>query len=123
MRSRPSSIQAIEPPPAPMVMISMDGSASANRFTVPVVVIDGRPPTTMAASKLVPPMSTVMKLSSLCACITARPAVGAAAGPDNSVDAASAATASGEVTPPLDCMMRSTPSKPFSDNRRRRFCM
>ncbi len=59
--------------------ISIDGSASAKRLTLVDVVIDGAPPTTSAASKLVPPMSTVMKLSSPCGRNAARPAVGAAA--------------------------------------------
>src|SRR5574337_1242738 len=118
--SRPSSIHAIEPPPAPIVAMSIDGSASAWRLTVPAVVIALAPSTTSAASKLVPPMSTLMKLVWRCGRNAASAAVGAAAGPDSSVDAASAATASGEVTPPLGCMMRSTPAKPLSSSRRRR---
>ena len=59
----PSSIQAIEPPPAPMVLISIDGSAMAMRLMVAEVVIAGAPPCTSEASKLVPPMSMVMNRS------------------------------------------------------------
>ena len=63
MRNSPCSIHAIDPPPAPMVAMSIAGSAIANRLTDPAVVIEGEPSTIMAASKLVPPMSTVMKRS------------------------------------------------------------
>ena len=39
------------------------------------------------------------------------PAMGAAAGPDKRVLAASSVTASGDVTPPLDCIISKIPLK------------
>ena len=92
-----------------MVLISIAGSASAWRLIVPLVVTAGTPSRTSAASKLVPPMSTVMKLLRRSARMHASPATGAAAGPDSKVIAASADTARGEATPPFDCMINSTP--------------
>ena len=100
-----------------MVLMSMAGSAIANRSTVAPLVTAGVPPRTRDASKLVPPMSMTMKLSSPCGAVTARLAAGAAAGPDSSVVAALAAAVSGAATPPFDCMIRRGPSKPDSTSR------
>ena len=89
----------------------------ANRLTVAPRVTAGAPSRTSEASKLVPPMSIAMKLSSPCGASTARLAAGAAAGPDSSVVAALAAALSGVATPPLDCMIRSGPAKPDPPRR------
>ena len=62
-------------------------------------------------------MSTVRKSRTPRLPTYARPAVGAAAGPDRSVVAACARATTGAATPPFDCMIRSTPRKPVSARR------
>ena len=62
-------------------------------------------------------MSIAMKLSSPCGASTARPADGAAAGPESSVVAALAAARSGVATPPFDCMIDNGPPKPDRASR------
>ena len=62
-------------------------------------------------------MSTVMKSAIACPAVYATPAVGAAAGPDRSVLAATDRATSGAATPPFDCMTRSVPPKPVSARR------
>ena len=54
-------------------------------------------------------VAAVMKLVRPVALMQASPAAGAAAGPDSSVMAARCETVAGEATPPLDCMISSTP--------------
>ena len=57
----PASTRAIEPPPAPIVWMSIIGRAIRQRSTTPSVITSGSPFVTSAASKLVPPMSIVMQ--------------------------------------------------------------
>ena len=55
----PASIQPIEPPPAPIVWMPSMGRAMRWRLISPSFTITGES-TANEASKLVPPMSTVM---------------------------------------------------------------
>ncbi len=113
----PSSTRAIEPPPAPIVWMSIIGSAMRHRSTMPSVITSGWPSLTSAASKLVPPMSIVMQSRTPCGASCQRPAVGPEAGPERSESAARSATSAGAATPPFDCMISSTPSKSRSASR------
>ena len=85
----PSSTRAIEPPPAPIVWMSIVGSASRQRSTTPSVIDRAaRPSVTSATSKLVPPMSIVRQSRSPAAASCQSPAVGPEAGPESSESAA-----------------------------------
>ena len=107
----PASTRAIEPPPAPIVWMSIIGSAIRQRSTTPSVITSGSPSVTSAASKLVPPMSIVMQSLTPCGASCQSPAVGPEAGPESSESAARSATSAGVATPPFDCMISSTPAE------------
>jgi hypothetical protein len=60
----PSSTRAIDPPPAPSVWMSIDGSASFEPAIIRSPESWGSPPSSSAMSVLVPPMSNVIRLPS-----------------------------------------------------------
>ena len=116
MRNSPErSTQAMEPPPAPMVEISIIGV----RITMPKSIVvcavtTGRPPLTTATSKLVPPTSPVSTSSRPTPPAIAAAAPTPAAGPDSAVRTGKRRAASTLITPPLDATIRSSPTNPAS---------
>lgn len=114
-------IQAIEPPPAPTVTMSIIGILDGYCPIMPSVVSDGSPSTTTDTSVEVPPPSRVSTVS-----YPAFPAMNAApsapaAGPDSTVVIGWWTTSSAESTPPLDFMIRSGTPALTSSRRRRMF--
>ena len=103
--------QAIDPPPAPTVTMSIIGTLAGNRPTVASVVSDGAPERMTATSVEVPPPSRVTTSSKPAAWVTAAAPSAPAAGPDSTVVMGLRATWSADVTPPLDFMTKKgTPS-------------
>ena len=105
MRSAPpSSNQAIEPPPAPIVWMSAIGNRIGTPPTTDSAVTCALPPRTAATSVLVPPMSNVSTSRA-----RARPATNAepatpAAGPERTHAAGRSAAVAASTTPPDDCI-------------------
>ena len=85
-RNFPSrEIQAIEPPPVPMVLMSSMGMRTGKRPTRPPLVIFGLAPSIKHKSVEVPPASSVTRSGKpAISAITAEPSA-PAAGPDNAV--------------------------------------
>ena len=79
----PASRSAIEPPPAPMVCTSSDGSRIGNPATRRSPAGAGRPPSTRQTSVLVPPMSKVTASSNPAPRAAAAAAMTPPAGPDS----------------------------------------
>src|SRR4026207_2248521 len=73
----------MEPPPAPMVWMSIIGTCSGQAPTRPSVVTSASPPRTRHTSALVPPTSTEMRSSNPAASPTRRAPITPAAGPDS----------------------------------------
>src|SRR5262245_8005828 len=98
--------QAIEPPPAPTVTMSIIGTLAGKRPTVASVVREGAPDRMTATSVDVPPPSSVTTSSNPAAWVTAAAPSAPAAGPDSTVVMGFRATWSADVTPPLDFMTK-----------------
>jgi hypothetical protein len=97
----------MDPPPAPMVWMSIIGTCSGQAPTRPSVVTSASPPRTRHTSALVPPTSTEMRSSNPAASPTRRAPITPAAGPDSAVWMAWVRTTSAPMTPPLDFMIDS----------------
>ena len=74
------------------------------------VVVAGTPPFTMAMSKLVPPMSQLMRLGKPAAAPSRAAAMTPAAGPDMTVCTAFSPAMPALVMPPLPCITSSSAS-------------
>ena len=98
--------------------MSIIGSASRQRPTLPSTITSGSPPLTSAASKLVPPMSTAMQSRSPYGPRCHNAAVGPAAGPECSDSAARSEISAGVAMPPLHCIISSVPRNASSSRRR-----
>jgi hypothetical protein len=78
-------IQAIEPPPVPMVLMSIIGTRTGKRPTAPLLVTLAAAFSIRQRSVDVPPASSVTRSGNPAICaITALP-IAPAAGPDNTV--------------------------------------
>jgi hypothetical protein len=104
--------QAIDPPPAPTVTMSIIGTLAGKRPIVPSVVSEGAPSRMTATSVDVPPPSSVTTWSKPAAAVTAAAPSAPAAGPDSTVVIGRRATCSAEVTPPLDFITKKGTSPP-----------
>src|ERR1700691_6719933 len=102
-RSLPSrEIQAIEPPPVPMVLMSSIGMRTGERPPRPPLLIFGLAPSIRQRSVEVPPASSVTRSGKpAISAITALPSA-PAAGPDNAVVIGLGITWAGLATPPDD---------------------
>ena len=112
-------MDAIEPPPAPIVRISTIGSRTGSPSTSPCMRWVIAPSATTHTSKLVPPISTPTRFG-----MPSRPASRCAArappdGPDSSSRAGWADAVSGLHTPPLDCTSSSLAVMPCCASRTR----
>ena len=102
----PPSTKAIEPPPAPMVVISIIGVRMTRpKSTVVCAATAILPPATTETSNEVPPRSQVIRLSKPAACASAAPATTPAAGPDSAVRTGSLRAVAVDMMPPFDCTM------------------
>src|SRR5216683_493391 len=101
----PVSNQAMLPPPAPTVLISIMGSLTGWPPILPSVVW-AIIPSTRATSVDVPPISRVMACLKPEAPATNAAPTTPAAGPERRVRAASRRAVALEIEPPFDCMMR-----------------
>ena len=111
--SPPASTHAMDPPPAPIVVISIIGV----RIVMPKSTdVSGpsaeRPSAISDTSKLVPPMSPVTTFPKPALLAMCPAAMTPAAGPDRAVRTGRRHATSTSMTPPLDCTTRSSPSKP-----------
>src|SRR6202166_988756 len=94
-------IQAIEPPPVPMVLISIIGTRTGKRPTAPPLVTLGLAFSIRQRSLEVPPTSSVTRSGKpATSAITALP-IAPAAGPDSAVGIGLRITLLGVATPPL----------------------
>ena len=109
--------RAIEPPPAPIVWMSIMGSGSGHAPTRPSVVIVASPSRIRHTSALVPPTSTEITWAKPEASPINRAPMTPAAGPDSAVWIACARMASAPTTPPLDFMIASGAVIPRSASR------
>ena len=123
--SPPLSTHAIDPPPAPMVVISIIG----DRTTIPKsieVCCDSMdwPLAIKLTSNDVPPISPVMTSGKPAAWAIYPAAMTPAAGPDSAVRTGNRAAVSASITPPLDWTIMNSPSNPPScraDSNRARY--
>ena len=103
----------MEPPPAPMVVISIMGERITRpKSMVACAASSIRPPVTSDTSKLVPPRSQVMAFSKPAARAMAAAAITPAAGPDSAVRAGMPRAVAVDMMPPFDCTMWKRPPKP-----------
>jgi hypothetical protein len=106
LRCPSREIQAMEPPPVPMVSMSIIGMRTGNGPTEPPLVNCGMPFSIRLRSVDVPPASRVTtSLKPARAEITALPST-PAAGPERAVVMGFATTCSALMTPPFDCITR-----------------
>ncbi len=94
---------ASEPPPAPMARISTIGMRTGMRSTSPCMTTLMRPLRTTETSKLVPPMSTPMRLSSPRILLSSAQAALPPDGPESRRRTGSSAAVLAAHTPPFDC--------------------
>ena len=108
------STQAMEPPPAPMVVISIIGvrTTMPKSMEVSGASIDC-PPAISETSKEVPPMSPVITSGKPASVAMWPAAMTPAAGPERAVRMGSSQAVSIPMTPPFDCtIMNSDPNPP-----------
>ena len=99
-------IHAIEPPPVPIVLMSIIGIRTGNGPTDPPLVTCGLPPSIRQRSVEVPPAFSVTRSGKpATSAITAQPSA-PAAGPESAVVIGFRTTWSALATPPLDCITR-----------------
>ncbi len=118
-RAPSSSIQATDPPPAPIEVTSMVG-ARTGRPAISVSVRSWtRPFSMIATSNVVPPTS--VQIASRCPSRRASDATPTTppAGPDESVRTGRSTARSRVITPPFDCITPIGASIPVSVSRRR----
>ena len=110
-RSRPPlSIQAIEPPPAPMVRTSIIGTwIGRPHSTSKSVVKEIWPPITVEQSVEVPPMSKVTSRSMPASSATWRAPITPPLGPETQRWTGAAAAASSVSSPPFDLITAMLP--------------
>jgi hypothetical protein len=108
LRKPPPSIQAIEPPPAEIVVMSSAGTSTCRRAIMPSVTSSGVPPSMNAISAEVPPMSRVTRPRPASSRASQALACAPAAGPENSVCTVRppAIAAENGMTPPFDCIRK-----------------
>jgi len=104
----PPSIQAIEPPPAEIVVMSRAGTSTCLRAITASVISSGAPPSMNAMSALVPPISRVTRPDRALSRARKALACAPAAGPERSVCAVRlpAIAAENGITPPFDCIRK-----------------
>ena len=101
----PLSIQASEPPPAPMVRMSIIGIWIGTPHSISNAVVKASlPPITVATSVEVPPMSRVTRWSMPVSPATWRLAITPPVGPETSIWIGAAAAASSVISPPLETL-------------------
>ena len=84
-RNPPPSIQAMDPPPAPIVCILTIADKIGNFSIFDSEVMSGSPLITILTSKLVPPISIQIRFSFLMLCPNFRLPMVPPTGPDNKV--------------------------------------
>ena len=97
----------MEPPPAPIVWMSIIGTWSGQVPTWPSTVTSASPPRTRHTSALVPPTSTEIRSANPDASPIRRAPITPAAGPESAVWIACVRTTPAPMTPPLDFMIDS----------------
>jgi len=102
----------MEPPPAPIVWMSIIGTCSGQLPMRPSTVTSASPPRMRQTSALVPPTSTEMRSSNPADSPILRAPITPAAGPDSAVWIACVRTTSAPMTPPLDFMIDSGAATP-----------
>src|SRR6202020_3128187 len=98
--SLPPATDAIEPPPAPMLATSTEGTRMSAPPKVTSLVMRGDPSTTTPTSKLVPPTSIVSTLRRPRRVPAMPPATTPEAGPDKGVETGWLASAAAVAAPP-----------------------
>ena len=102
----PLSIQAIEPPPAPIVRMSTIGIWIGTPHSISNAVVKlSLPPITVETSVEVPPMSIVTRWSTPRSWATQRLAITPPVGPDSTMLTGAAAAAAMLISPPFDLMI------------------
>ena len=104
-RTPKPSIQAIDPPPAPIDVTSTAGMITG-KFPTWFSVEKRGSPSMMEMSVLVPPMSIVMRRWKPAARATKAAPMAPAAGPDIRVSVGRSAASLAVITPPLDLVLR-----------------
>jgi hypothetical protein len=115
----PLSIQAIEPPPAPIVRMSIIGIwiGKPHSISKPVVKLSW-PPTMVEQSVEVPPMSIVTSDPMPSSFAMYLPATTPPVGPDTVMWIGELAAASSVISPPFDLMTATFSVTPFAANFR-----
>ena len=106
------------PPPAPMAVTLIFGTARWYRPATLLVTVSGSPSMIMPTSKLVPPMSAVMTLGYPSFPARAAEASTPPAGPDVSISTARRPACSASITPPAESITVKSPPNPLVRRRR-----
>jgi len=116
----PLSIQAIEPPPAPIVRMSIIGIWTGTPHSISNAVVKlSLPPITVETSVDVPPMSIVTRWSTPRSSATQRLAITPPVGPESTMLTGAAAAAARVISPPFDLMITAGAVTPASSSRAR----
>ena len=116
----PLSIQAIEPPPAPMVRMSIIGIWIGTPHSISNAVVNASlPPMMVATSVEVPPMSSVTRWSRPVRPAVWRLAMTPPVGPETSIWIGALAAASRVISPPLERMTTACAATPPASRRSR----
>jgi hypothetical protein len=116
----PLSIQAIEPPPAPIVRMSIIGIWIGTPHSISKAEVKlSLPPTMVETSVEVPPMSSVTRRSMPVSSATCRPAMTPPVGPETTMWTGAFAAASKVISPPFDRMTTVLAGMPASATRPR----
>ena len=110
----PSSIQTNEPPPAPIVWMYSNGMASGRPSNMASCRRTDSPSTMSEASRLVPPMSMVMRLPSPVVRANDVAPITPPAGPERMRFTGASRALSTVIAPPPERIMKKWPPKPFS---------
>ena len=125
---RPRRCAAIEPPPAPISIMSTDRRLDRQAGALLEAVHARRPPASARSAArpssirqafaVVPPMSKAMTSGRPARAPNSAVASAPPAGPDSSSRIGKARAASGETRPPAECISRKAPAKPRSRSSR-----
>ena len=113
-----ASIQATEPPPAPTERTSTIGTAiGMPHSSSEKVVSAGSPARISPVSKLVPPMSAMIRFANCTSLATYEVAITPPAGPERTIETGFSRAPAGVITPPLERITSRSPmprSRPSS---------
>jgi hypothetical protein len=111
------SIHAMLPPPAPIEVTSMTGTATGYFANTGASAYPGSPSTMVPTSKLVPPTSVAITGSTPRRRASARAPSIPPAGPDESSVTPRSRASSSDETPPAECITDTAPRCPAARRR------